>query len=62
MNYSMSFAEWLHQPDPNWKINLECVDPYVFKELRMSKESVEKILAKLEEYHVFNEPQKTGRR
>ncbi|MGE6488937.1 hypothetical protein [Paenisporosarcina sp. NPDC076898] len=56
-NYSMSFAEWLHQPSPNWKINIERCHPSVFKELKMSKEDVEKILEKLEEYHVFDTPQ-----
>lgn len=49
----MNFASWLHQPEPDWKINLEKCDPYVFKELKMSKESVEKILEKLEEYKIF---------
>lgn len=53
----MNFSSWLHQPEPEWKVNLERCDPHVFKELKMSKEDVEKILEKLDEYNVLKNPQ-----
>lgn len=52
-NYTMSFYEWLHQPEPDWKHNLDRVHPMLFDDLRMSKESVERILEKLDEYEIF---------
>lgn len=49
-----SFYEWLHQPDPDWKINLENCDPRVFRELKMDRKKVEEILEVLHEFGVFN--------
>ena len=49
----MSFSSWLHQKPPNWKTNLDQCHPIVFKELKMSKEEVERILEKLDEYEIF---------
>ena len=54
--FAMSFYEWLHQPKPNWEINIEEIHPRIFQEeLRMSKEDVIKLLTKLEEHEVFRE-------
>lgn len=52
--YAMSFSEWLHQPEPDWKYNLERCHPMIFEDLRMSKENLERILEKLDEYEIFN--------
>lgn len=49
----MGFAEWLHRPESNWKLNLELCHPNLFRELNMSKEEVEKVLEKLDEYEVL---------
>lgn len=49
----MSFASWLHQPEPEWKGNLEKCDPRIFEELDMKKEDVQAILEKLNEHKVI---------
>lgn len=49
----MGFSNWLHRDQPQWKINLESCHPTVFKELKMSREEVEKILEKLDEHQVL---------
>ena len=51
----MSFYAWLHQPNPVWKDNLDKCHPQIFKELRMSRNEVERILEKLDEYEIFKE-------
>lgn len=48
-----TFYEWLHQPEPDWKINLENCDPYVFTKLNMKRERVEEVLEVLHEFGVF---------
>lgn len=48
-----SFYEWLHQPEPDWKINLENCDPKVFRDLKMDRQQVEEVLEVLHEYGVF---------
>lgn len=59
MSSAMSFYEWLHQPKPNWEINIEEIHPRVFKEeLRMSKDDVINLLTKLEEYEIFRDVKK----
>ena len=54
MKFNSAFEEWLHQPNPDWKINLEICDENVFRELRMERKRVEEILEKLQEYGIFN--------
>lgn len=49
----MNFEQWLNQPEPNWKTNLETCDPNIFNELKISKEKLIKILEKLDEYNVL---------
>lgn len=48
-----SFYEWLHQPQPDWKINLDNCDSKVFSELKMERRQVEEILEVLHEFGVF---------
>lgn len=56
MNEKVStFYDWLHQPDPIWKQNLEFCDGYLFEEIKMSREELEKVLMKLDEYGIFKE-------
>lgn len=52
---TMTFYEWLHQPEPDWKVNLERCDPRVFRELKMERKQVEEILEVLHEFGVFDE-------
>lgn len=49
----MSFYDWLHQPEPNWKTNLQYCNEQLFDEINMSRDKLEKILEKLEEYEIF---------
>lgn len=49
----MSFFDWLHAPEPEWKGKLETCDPKVFEELELDKLKVEGILEKLKEYNVI---------
>lgn len=57
MSYTgTGFAKWLHgYYDPVWKRNLENCDYQLFKELNITKDELEKILEKLDEYEIFND-------
>lgn len=48
-----SFYDWLHEPEPDWKVNLEQCDTSVFRVLKMEKRQVEEILEVLHEFGVF---------
>jgi len=48
-----SFYDWLHEPEPDWKVNLENCDTRVFRVLKMERKQVEEILEVLHEFGVF---------
>lgn len=54
MQFNSAFEEWLLQPQPDWKINLESCDTSLFHELKMDRSQVEEMLEKLHEYGIFN--------
>ena len=49
----LSFAKWLHQPQPKWKKNLEVCNDYLFYEIKMNRAELTKLMEKLEEYEIF---------
>lgn len=50
-----AFEKWLYQPDPVWMKNLENCNEDLFSELNMSREQIESLLEKLDEYKIFEE-------
>lgn len=58
INLVKSFAEWLFQSEPDWKVNLNNADEYLFKEVKMRRERVEELLERLHEYGIFDKVEK----
>lgn len=56
--YKTAFANWLQQPEPIWKKNLEVCNDYLYHEIKMSKDELTKLLEKLDEYEIFKGAEK----